>query len=82
MFGKPRRRESPYPVPRMKFSTTHVLLFFQQRRTQRNIRSLVWFAGILMAIPLTIPIMNILVPVLGVATIAHQFHRLRAQMTA
>ena len=36
----------------------------------------VWLAGILMAIPLTIPIMNLLVPVLGVATITHQYHRL------
>ena len=36
----------------------------------------VWFAGVLMAIPLTIPIMNLLVPVLGVATVTHQFHRL------
>jgi uncharacterized protein involved in cysteine biosynthesis len=35
-----------------------------------------WAAGTLMAIPLTIPIMNILVPVLGVATVTHQFHRL------
>ncbi|MFK7942984.1 MAG: EI24 domain-containing protein [Paracoccaceae bacterium] len=36
-----------------------------------------WFAGILMAVPLTIPVMNLIVPVLGVATITHQYHRLR-----
>ncbi len=35
-----------------------------------------WAAGILMAIPLTIPIMNLIVPVLGVAAVTHQFHRL------
>lgn len=35
-----------------------------------------WFAGVLMAVPLTIPVMNLIVPVLGVATITHQFHRL------
>jgi CysZ protein len=35
-----------------------------------------WAAGTLMAVPLTIPIMNIVVPVLGVATVTHQFHRL------
>jgi CysZ protein len=35
-----------------------------------------WAAGTVMAIPLTIPIMNIVVPVLGVATVTHQFHRL------
>jgi len=37
----------------------------------------IWFAGICMVVPLTIPIMNLLVPVLGVATITHQFHRLQ-----
>ena len=35
-----------------------------------------WFAGFLMAAALTIPIMNLLIPVFGVATITHQFHRL------
>lgn len=35
-----------------------------------------WAAGTLMAVPLTVPIMNIIVPVLGVATVTHQFHRL------
>lgn len=35
-----------------------------------------WAAGILMAIPLTVPVMNLLVPVLGVASVTHQFHRL------
>ena len=31
----------------MKLSTTHVLLFFRERRTQRNIRSLLKFIGVL-----------------------------------
>lgn len=35
-----------------------------------------WAAGTLMAVPLTIPLVNLLVPVLGVATVTHQFHRL------
>ena len=35
-----------------------------------------WAAGALMAVPLTIPVMNLFVPVLGVATVTHQFHRL------
>lgn len=34
-----------------------------------------WLAGILMTIPLVIPVMNLIIPVLGVATITHQFHR-------
>jgi len=39
----------------------------------------IWFAGILMAVPLSIPIVNILVPLLGVATFTHVFHRLNAR---
>lgn len=39
----------------------------------------IWFAGILMAIPLSIPLVNLLVPILGVATFTHQFHRLTGQ---
>ena len=29
-----------------------------------------------MAVPLTIPLINLLVPILGVAVFTHQFHRL------
>lgn len=36
----------------------------------------VWIAGILMAVPLTVPLVNLFVPVLGVATFTHIFHRL------
>lgn len=36
----------------------------------------IWVAGILMAIPLTVPVLNLIVPILGVATFTHQFHRL------
>ena len=38
----------------------------------------VWAAGILMALPLSIPLMNLVVPILGVATFTHIFHQLRA----
>ena len=37
---------------------------------------LIWIAGTVMAIPLTIPIVNLLVPVLGAATFTHIFHAL------
>lgn len=43
-------------------------------RTRHRFR--IWMAGILMAIPLTVPILNLIVPILGVATFTHQFHRL------
>lgn len=39
----------------------------------------IWVAGVLMAIPLTVPLMNLLVPVLGAATFTHLFHRLAAR---
>lgn len=39
----------------------------------------VWLAGTLMAVPLSIPLVNLLIPVLGAATFTHQFHRLQAR---
>ena len=38
----------------------------------------IWLVGILMAAPLSLPLVNLIVPVLGVATFTHIFHRLRA----
>lgn len=35
----------------------------------------VWRAGCLMAIPLSIPLVNLIVPILGAATFTHLFHR-------
>ena len=35
-----------------------------------------WVAGVLMAIPLSIPILNLVMPVVGAATFTHLFHRL------
>ena len=39
----------------------------------------IWLAGVLMAAPLSVPLINLVVPVLGAATFTHLFHRLRAQ---
>lgn len=36
----------------------------------------IWLAGILMVVPLSVPILNLIVPVLGVAMFTHLFHRL------
>ncbi len=38
--------------------------------------STVWVAGTLMAVPLSIPFVNLLIPVIGVATFTHIFHKL------
>ncbi len=35
----------------------------------------VWFAGILIAIPLSVPILNIIAPLIGVAAFVHLYHR-------
>ncbi|MDJ0823624.1 MAG: EI24 domain-containing protein [Paracoccaceae bacterium] len=39
----------------------------------------IWAAGVLMALPLTIPVMNLVIPVLGAATFTHIFHRINAR---
>lgn len=36
----------------------------------------IWIAGTLMAVPLTIPFVNLLIPILGVASFTHLYHRL------
>ncbi|MEX0281750.1 MAG: EI24 domain-containing protein [Arenibacterium sp.] len=42
-------------------------------------RGTIWLAGILMALPLTIPILNLIVPILGAATFTHLFHALQSE---
>ncbi len=36
----------------------------------------IWLAGTLMAVPLSVPLLNLLIPILGAATFTHMFHRL------
>ena len=38
-----------------------------------------WAAGTLMAVPLSVPLVNLAVPVIGTATFTHIFHRLAAK---
>ena len=45
---------------------------------RRRNRLAIWAAGVLMAVPLTLPLANLVVPVLGAATFTHLFHRLAA----
>lgn len=39
----------------------------------------IWMAGVLMALPLTIPLVNLLIPVLGTATFTHLYQRMAAK---
>ncbi len=36
----------------------------------------IWVAGILMAVPLSVPLVNLLIPILGAATFTHLYHGL------
>jgi len=36
----------------------------------------IWWAGVLMTVPLTIPVVNLLIPILAAATFTHMFQRL------
>lgn len=42
-------------------------------------RGKIWLAGSLMAIPLTIPVVNLVIPILGAATFTHIFHKVNAR---
>lgn len=39
----------------------------------------IWAAGFLMAVPLSVPLLNLVIPILGAATFTHLFHRLEPQ---
>ncbi|MDW3223121.1 MAG: EI24 domain-containing protein [Paracoccaceae bacterium] len=39
----------------------------------------IWMAGFLMAIPLSVPLLNLVIPILGAATFTHLFHLLTQQ---
>jgi uncharacterized protein involved in cysteine biosynthesis len=41
----------------------------------------IWMAGTLMAMPLSIPFVNLFIPILGAATFTHLFHRLLSSRT-
>ena len=39
----------------------------------------IWITGAIMAVPLTVPVVNLLVPILGAAAFTHLYHRLEAR---
>ena len=48
----------------------------QMRGLRKRYSLRIWLAGSLMAVPLSIPLVNLVVPLVGVATYTHMFHRL------
>ncbi|MHA6346625.1 EI24 domain-containing protein [Roseivivax sp. CAU 1761] len=51
----------------------------EARRLRRRHAATIWAAGTLMALPLSLPLVNLLIPILGAATFTHLFHALRAR---
>ncbi len=45
-------------------------------RLRKRYLARIWLAGFLMAIPLSVPLVNLVIPIFGVAVFTHQFHRL------
>jgi uncharacterized protein involved in cysteine biosynthesis len=48
----------------------------EAKRLRRRFAGQIWLAGCLMAVPLTVPVVNLVVPIIGAATFTHLFHRL------
>ncbi len=46
------------------------------KELRRKHLATIWAAGTLMAIPLSVPIVNLLIPILGAATYTHVYHKL------
>lgn len=46
------------------------------RELRKRHTATIWAAGILMALPLVVPVLNLVIPILGAATFTHIFHGL------
>jgi uncharacterized protein involved in cysteine biosynthesis len=46
------------------------------RELRKEHSGTIWIAGILMAVPLSVPLINLVIPILGAATFTHLFHAL------
>ena len=49
------------------------------REARRRNAGTIWLAGAVMALPLAVPVVNLLVPVIGAAAFTHLFHRLEGR---
>ena len=48
----------------------------EAKKLRRRHMGTIWVAGVLMAMPLSIPLLNLVIPILGAATFTHLFHQL------
>ncbi|NRB19538.1 MAG: EI24 domain-containing protein [Rhodobacteraceae bacterium] len=49
----------------------------EAKKLRRKHLGTIWLAGTLMAMPLSIPLLNLVIPILGAATFTHIFHALQ-----
>ena len=54
----------------------------EAKRLRRRHAGTIWMAGVLMAVPLSVPLINLLVPILGAATFTHLYHSLVSRSDA
>lgn len=52
------------------------------KRLRRKHFGTIWVAGTLMAMPLSVPLLNLVIPILGAATFTHIYHRLESRGAA
>lgn len=48
----------------------------EAKKLRRRFIGTIWLAGVLMAVPLSVPLLNLIIPILGAATFTHLFHAL------
>lgn len=48
----------------------------EAKALRRKHGGMIWLAGTLMAIPLTVPVLNLVIPIIGAATFTHLYHGL------
>ncbi|MCX7560306.1 EI24 domain-containing protein [Sulfitobacter sp. F26204] len=48
----------------------------EAKKLRRRYTGTIWIAGILMAMPLSVPFLNLVIPILGAATFTHLYHGL------
>ncbi|MFY0647145.1 MAG: EI24 domain-containing protein [Sulfitobacter geojensis] len=52
----------------------------EAKKLRRRFIGTIWLAGVLMAMPLSIPLLNLIIPILGAATFTHLFHGLTKRL--
>lgn len=48
----------------------------EAKKLRRQFSGTIWVAGVLMAIPLSVPLLNLVIPIIGAATFTHLYHGL------